>query len=192
MKTIIMLLFLTFSGVSFAQGNQDTSVFHRLIIYNAQNEIMLVKFKDTDLWVTPGFYQDSIQFIKAGLHTIAATYGLKISTPKLRGTFSLRRENGDSKKMLIRNIYHCNYLSGTIHFPENQTFEIDEIKWLPLKEALLKIPLESVKMFIEQTNKPSNVVWGGSISVRKKDDKWQYEIIEEFYPIFEPDSKGKN
>ena len=183
MKKIIVLLFLIVSGTPFAQGNQNTSVFHRLIIYNSQNEIMLVKFKGTDIWVTPGFYQDSIQFIKEGLHTIASTYGMKISSPKLKGTFSLRRENGDTQKMLIRNIYHSNYLSGKIHFPKNQSFEIGDIKWMPLKEALEKIPFESVQLFIKQTHNYPNIVWGGSINARKEDDKWKYEVMEEFYPL---------
>lgn len=183
MKKIIVLLFLIFSGLSFAQGNHNTSVFHRLIIYNSQNEIMLVKFKDTDVWATPGFYQDNIQFITEGLHTIASTYGIKISTPKLKGIFSLRRENGDTQKMLIRNIYHCNYLDGTIHFPKNQSFEIDEIQWLPLNEAILKIPFKYVKMFIKQTYEYPNIVWGGSISAKKENDEWNYAIMEEFYPL---------
>ena len=186
MKRIILLLFITFSGVCFAQANHDTSVFHRLVIYNSDNEIMLVKIKSTDVWVTPGFYQDSIQFIKKGLHDIASTYGMKISNPELKGTFSMRRERGESKEMLLRNIYSCNYLSGKIHFPLNQSFEIVEIKWLPIHEALSLIPFESVRMFIKQTYDHPNIVSGGSISAIRADDKWKYKIIEEFYPLFSP------
>jgi hypothetical protein len=186
MKKIIILLCITFSGICFAQGTHDTSVFHRLIIYNADNEIMLVKIKDTDVWVTPGFYQDSIQFIKEGLHDIASTYGMKISNPELKGTFSMRREIGETKEMLIRNIYSSNYLSGEIHFPENQSFEIGEIKWLPIKETLSLIPFESVRMFIKQTHEYPNFVWGGSINALRKDNTWEYKIMEEFYPLFSP------
>ena len=184
MKKIIILLFITFSEVCFAQVNHNTSVFHRLVIYNSDNEIMIVKIKDTDVWVTPGFYQDSIQFIKEGLHDIASTYGIKISNPELKGTFSMRRETGETKEMLIRNIYSCKYLSGTVHFPENQSFEIGEIKWLSIKEALSLIPFESVRMFIKQTYDYPNVVWGGSISAIREGDKWKYKIMEEFYPLF--------
>ncbi len=112
-----------------------TSVYgYEEIIYNAENELMLVKIKDTDVWVTPGFYQDSTQFIKEGLHDIASTYGLKISNPELSGVFSIRREVEGGKEMLLRNIYRCDYLSGVVHFPENQSFEIGEIKWQPRKK----------------------------------------------------------
>ena len=31
------------------------SVFNRLISYNAEAEIMMVKIKNTDVWVIPGF-----------------------------------------------------------------------------------------------------------------------------------------
>ena len=186
MKNIIILIFLTFSGICSAQGNHNASIFHRLIIYNADNEIMLVKIKDTDVWVTPGFYQDSVQFIKKGLHDIASTYGMKISNPELKGTFSMRRERGETTEMLIRNIYSCNYLNGKVHFPENQSFEIGEIKWLPIKEALPLISFESIRLFIKQTYDYPDVASGGSLSAIRDDNKWRYTIVEEFYPLFSP------
>ena len=127
MKNVLILLLLATSQLGFAQKNGNVSIFHRLIISNSNNEIMMVKIKNTDVWVTPGFYQDSVQFIKEGLHDIAATYGMKISNPKLKGAFSMRREIGEKREMLLRNIYHSNYLSGEIHFPVNQSFQIGEI-----------------------------------------------------------------
>ena len=186
MKNLILLFLLIFCHSGFAQSNNTASVFHRLIIYNADNEVMIVKIKNAEVWVTPGFYQDSVQFIKEGLHGIASTYGMKISNPELKGTFSMRREIGESKEMLIRNIYTCRYLSGKLHFPENQPFEISEIKWLPMKEALSTISFESIRIFIKQTHDYPNVVWGGSIRVIKENNKRKYEIMEEFYPLFSP------
>ncbi len=184
MKNLIILLLLLISQPSLAQGNSNTSIFHRLIVYNSDNEIMLVKVKNSEMWLTPGFYQDSIQFIKEGLHGIASTYGMKISNPELKGIFSMRREIGETREMLIRNIYHCKHLDGKVHFPENQPFEIDEIKWLPIEEALSIIPFESTRLFIKQTHDNPNVVWGGSISAIRENNKWSYKIMEEFYPLF--------
>lgn len=152
---------------------------------------MVVKIKNTDIWVTPGFYQDSVQFIKKGLHDIAATYGMKISNPELKGMFSMRREHGAKQEILIRNIYHCNYLSGKIHFPENQPFELDEIKWLPVKTACSLISFESIRMFIKQTDKHSNEVSGGSIHAKKEGKNWKYEIIEPFYSLFKSKKRKK-
>ena len=145
---------------------------------------MLVKIKNTDTWVTPGFYQDSVQFIKQGLIDIPATYGITISDPTLKGTFSMRRERGEKQEMLLRNIYHANYLSGDVHFPLGQSFEIGEIKWLPMAEASSVISFESMRMFIQQTDEHPETVWGGSLHAVRKEDKWEYEIIEAFYPLF--------
>ena len=184
MKTLITFLFLAFSGVCFAQHNENVSVFHRLIIYNADNEMMLVKIKDTEIWVTPGFYQDSLLFNKKGLHDIAGTYGMEISNPELKGTFSMRRHNGASTEMLLRNIYSCNYLSGEVHYPKNQSFEIGEIRWLPASEAIPLLSFESIRMFVKQTNDNPDILSGGSISAIRKDDNWNYKVIEEFYPLF--------
>ncbi len=189
MRKITLLLILLISISSFAQDNSNISIFHRLIVYNSDNEIMLVKLKNTETWVTPGFYQDSIQFIKKGLHDIALTYGMKISNPELKGIFSMRREIGETKEMLIRNIYHCKYLNGKVHFPENQSFEIGEIKWLTIKDALSIIPFESMRMFIKQTDNFPNQVSGGSISVTRVDNNWKYEIKESFYSIFSTKKK---
>ena len=49
MKKIILLLFISFSGSLIVHGSVGTSVFHRLVIYNSENEIMLVKLKNTDI-----------------------------------------------------------------------------------------------------------------------------------------------
>ena len=191
MKYIIVLLSLIYCHAGYTQGSSNVSIFHRLIVYNAENEIMLVKIKDTDIWVTPGFYQDSVQFIKKGLHDLANTYGMEISTPQLKGTFSMRRENGDKKEMLVRNIYHSNYLDGKVHFPENQSFEIGEIKWLQMQEANSVISFESMRMFIKQTDDYPNEVWGGSINVIREDNNWRYETAEDFYPLFKTNKQRK-
>ncbi|MFK8056297.1 MAG: hypothetical protein AB8F78_09290 [Saprospiraceae bacterium] len=188
MKIIFSLLLLIACQPIFAQGSSKASVFHRLLIYNADNDFMLVKIKDTDTWVTPGFYQDSTQFVKKGLHDIAATYGLTVTDPEVKGMFSMRRERDGKQEMLVRNIYHANYVSGEEHFPENQSFEIGEIKWLPMEEARKVISFESMTMFIQRTDDYPNEVSGGSIHASRQDGAWKYETIEEFYPIF----KAKN
>lgn len=183
MKKILILFLLVLSEGSFAQDN-NLSIFHRLVIYNSANEVMVVNIKGSEIWVTPGFYQDSVQFTKKGLHDIASTYGMTISSPELKGTFSMRRERGDRREMLIRNIYSCQYLSGDIHFPENQSFTIGEIRWLPMDEALLLIPFEPIRLFMKHTHDHPNTLWGGAINGIRENNEWKYEITEEFYPLF--------
>lgn len=182
MKKLLILLFLTLSQIIQAQNGKNVSVFHRLLIYNTDNEIMLVRFKDSNIWVTPGFYQDNKQYIQKGLHDIATTYGITVSNPELKGVFSMKSENGEHIEMRIRNIYRCNYLHGKIKVPKN----LGEVKWLPIKEALKTITYKSINLFLKQTHNYPNVVWGGSIIALKKEIGWKYEIVEEFYPLFYP------
>ena len=182
--TILLLIITSVSKTTIAQ-TPKTSVFHRLMVYNDQNEIMLVRFEGTDIWVTPGFYQDATTLISKGLHDLADTYGMNISNPELKGIFSLRYAMEEKKEMWLRNIYHCKYLEGEIHFPENQSFKISEIKWLPLDDALNTLTHKFVKLFIEQTHNNPNVVSGGSLVVYNSDtQERKVKIIETFYPIF--------
>ena len=191
MNKIVIFLLLIASQSSFAQGKSKVSIFHRLVVYNAKNEIMLVKIKGADVWVTPGFYQDTIQFSKQGLHDVAATYGMKISDPELQGVFSMRRETGGKKEMLIRNIYRCKYLEGEVHFPENQPFSISEIKWLPMNEALKTLSHISVRTLLTQTHHNPTIVSGGSIVVYREGKEWKVKIAEEFYPLFSPKKRKR-
>lgn len=191
MKKILIIILLIVSQSGFSQGTNKASVFHRLLIYNSENEIMLVKVKGADVWVTPGFYQDTIQFIKQGLRDVASTYGIKISEPKLTGVFSMKRETGKTKEMLIRNIYKCNYQEGEIHFPENQPFTISEIKWVTIGKALKILTHTSVQLFVKQTHNNPNIVSGGSIIIYNENNKVKAKIIEEFYPLFSSEKRSE-
>ncbi|PHV04072.1 hypothetical protein CSQ96_27910 [Janthinobacterium sp. BJB412] len=68
----------------YAQEAPKTSTFHRLLLLNEKNELMVVKIKNSNRWVTPGWYQDDRLTIAQGLDELAAGYGVKIATPKLR------------------------------------------------------------------------------------------------------------
>lgn len=180
MTRILLLLFLFASQLSFGQSHNNVSIFHRLIIYNADQEVLLVRFKDTNIWVTPGFYQDSVQVIKEGLHDIAASYGLTVSDPELGGVFSMSREKGERREMLVRNIYRCKEIGGELITPDF----LGEAKWYPVEEALQTITYESINLFLKQIDDYPNVVWGGAVSVIMDGPERIYKITDEFYPLF--------
>lgn len=180
MNKLMVLFFLIFAQSIFAQSNTNVSVFHRLLIYNSNNELMIVKFKDTDIWVTPGFYQDSLQFIKQGLQDVAADYGITVSTPSLKGTFTMRSERVNKTTLSIRNIYSCNYIKGTVIIPDF----LGDVKWLPIEKALQTLTYPHINLFIKQTYDFPNVVWGGSINRLKDENGWSTQIMEAFYPLF--------
>ncbi len=184
-KLLIVLVFTVFQS-NVAQENNTVSVFHRLLIYNSDNQIMLVKIKGkgAEVWVTPGIYQDSNQFIKKGLDDLVKTYGIETSSPELKGVFSVQYENDEKKEMWLRNYYTCKYIKGDIHFPKNQPFTVSEIKWVSLEKSLEMLSHEFVKLMLEQTHNNPNLVSGGSISVFKENHKVKVKIEEEFYPLF--------
>lgn len=179
MKKLFVFILMIASQNIFSQESNNVSIFHRLVIYNSQNEILLVNFKDTDIWVTPGFYQDSVQFIKEGLHRIASNYEVKITDPELRGVFSMRREFSKTTEMSIRNIYSCSVVSGEIKTPESR----GDAKWFAIDEAIQTVTYKSIKLFLKQINDDPETIWGGSVNVIRKDGIRDYQILEEFYPL---------
>ena len=98
------LLICTLSALPlFAQDQEEITTFHRLLIFNGDEEMMVVKIKDTDIWVTPGHYQIPEQSPRAGMDSIAATYGMTIESVALRGQFMLTKKGSSSTR--LRNIY---------------------------------------------------------------------------------------
>ena len=93
--TIFIGLFL-FQTIS-AQVDNNVSIFHRVLVMNSNNELLVVKIKNTDFWVTPGFYQTKEQSIKKEIIKTSESYGLKISDQKLKGVFLLKREINGKK-----------------------------------------------------------------------------------------------
>ncbi len=180
MKKLILFLLLIWSASLFAQESNNVSVFHRLLIYNQKQELLIAKFKDTDIWVTPGFYQDSLQFIKEGLQDVASTYGITVSTPELQGMFSMRSETSTKTVLSVRNIYSCNYVNGQLKVPSF----LGEVKWIPMETALQTLTYPHINLFIKQTFDYPNTVWGGSIVRYQASGKWKTKVMEAFYPLF--------
>ena len=95
MRKIIAIVFIVLCHSAIAQVQNDISIFHRLLLFNSKDELMVVKIENTDFWVTPGLYQTKEQTIKNGLDSIASIYGIQIKNLKLKGTFILKREQFD-------------------------------------------------------------------------------------------------
>ena len=55
-----------------------------------------------------------------------------------------------------------------------------------MEEALPLIPFEPVRLFLKQTDDYPDYVWGGSITGIREGVEWEYEITEDFYPLFSP------
>lgn len=174
MKKVLLLTSMLFSQSLFAQEAPKTSTFHRLLLLNEKNELMVVKVKNSNRWVTPGWYQDDRLTITEGLDELAASYGVKIATPTLRGVFTLK-----GSQVSTRLIYTTKIKSGELKAPEI----IEEIKWLPIPKAVEIITFPHISDQITQISKYPDVVWGGSQTMYQENGVYSSQVVEKFYPL---------
>jgi len=172
---LIIIPFLAFP--LFAQENDNISKFHRLLIFNDKNQLMVVKIKNTDFWVTPGLYSQNKKLTNENLHKLASEYGLTITQPNLRGVFVLRNEktNIDSN----RHFFNVKVNGGDIKTPDN----IEEIKWLSVNEAMNVITFPHITMLIKQITDYPEVVWAGTVLRYKEGTKLKSKMTKSFYPL---------
>jgi hypothetical protein len=173
-KKFLLLIAIFYSHALFAQEAPRTSTFHRLLLLNEKNELMVVKIKNSDRWVTPGWYQDDRLTLTEGLDELAASYGVKITTPNLRGVFTLK-----GAQVSTRLIYTTSIKSGVLKAPEL----IDEIKWLPIQKAVETITFPHIRAQITQISNYPGVVWGGSQTMYQENGVYGSKIVENFYPL---------
>lgn len=177
MKKVILLLMVLCSQFTFAQQATKPSTFHRLLVFNDKNELMVVKIKNSERWVTPGWYQDNSLTIKAGLEQLALSYGLKITTPTLRGVFTLKTEQNN--ELSTRLVYSTKMKSGELKAPEM----IEEIRWLSATQATKLITFPHINAQIEQLTKFPGTLWGGSQLMYQEAGVDKAKFIENFYPL---------
>ncbi len=176
-KKVLLLLVLSVSSPLFAQQTANISSFHRLLIFNEKSELMLVRIKDSDRWVTPGWYQDEKLTIRQGLEQLAESYGVKISSPLLRGVFTLK--DGQSRVISTRHIYSTSITSGKLEAPAL----IGEIKWLPVQEAAELVTYPHISTQFMQITKYPNTLWGGTQTMQSDSNTNKSDTVDAFYPL---------
>ncbi len=63
--------------------------------------------------------------------------------------------------------------------PEN----IEEIRWLPLAEAMRLITFPHINILLKQIVDNPEVVWGGTILRYKEGKEFKAKILNGFYPL---------
>jgi hypothetical protein len=155
------------------QENKKTPEFHRLIITNDKNQLLVVKIKDKDFWVTQGMYDSQEKVTNKDLHKLAADYGLTITEPKLRGKFILKRNANTS----IRHFYTAITTSGSVKLPDN----IDGAEWLPLYDAVEKITFPHIGLMLSKIMDGSNTVYSGSVLRYKEGKEFKAKVTKPFF-----------
>ncbi len=182
---IILLLMIVSCGKKLQNNNQaqynhleptQNFTVNRLIILNEKNEMLMGKEKGH--WYNPGDVYIESQFVKESVNSLAGKYGIQITPPKLHGYFSYKYEYHPYSS--LRAFYVAKYVSGNIKVSGNT----EEVKWIPIDEAIEKIPVESIQMATKQILDYPHTLWGGSFVIYRSGEEHHARIVEEFYPLF--------
>ena len=161
-----------------AQNNNGASIFNRLLIFNAKNELLVVRVHNSENWLTPGFYQSDEVSIRKGLIYTASLYGISISEPKLHGVFILKRETNN--KLSYRNMFMATTKDVVSKMPEI----VAEAKWMAVDRATRLTSFPHIDTLIKQVALHPDTVWGGSLTSYQEGKVPRSKMTENFYPLF--------
>jgi len=178
-KRIFFIVLVLLFQLGMAQDENDIKIFHRLVVVNSENKIMVVKIENTDVWVTPGFYQTSEITIKQGLNDLALSYGVEIKEYNLKGVFILNRNINNKKSSSLRNVFIAHSKNDSFKIPTG----IGEVKWLPIEKLSEVITFPHISIMIEKIMNNPNETWGGTLLQYKENNEWKVQILEDFYTI---------
>jgi len=167
---LILIMLLPFT----ASAAEKVSTFHRLLVFNDNNELLLVKIKGPGVWVTPGWYQDGKTMLHEGLAKTAADYGLTIKETKLGGVFTLKNQRDNS--LSTRNFFTMKSSDSISKMPKF----IEEIKWLPLADAKKLMSFPHINLLIDQVMDHPNQVRSGGVYRYKEGGVEKMEVLEPF------------
>lgn len=177
-RSLFVLLFSIFYIASSFSLHAESKTFHRLVAVNEKSELLIVKIKDRPLWVTPGWYQDELTTPGQAMQKQLDDYGLAIKSNQLRGVFTLVMGKPSAISTRLVHIVDVTIMSKQL--PEG----IEEVRWLPLQEALSLVSLEHIRYQLEQIFTHPDTVWGGVQEMYWQDGTNHFSVLEPFYPLF--------
>lgn len=175
MKKRLLVLLIAFMCVSVKAQESKVTTFHRMLILNKENKLLIVKIKNKDIWVTPGLYQNNNQIISQGIDSIASTYGIKVFDVSLRGMYGLKTPS--KNYFSTRNIFIMKTDSIDVLLPEI----IGEALWLDVNEAVKRISFQHINDFIKDVFMFPNNIRFGTIERVESNGKLISKVSEEFY-----------
>ncbi len=160
----------------------STAPFHRLLIVNENNELLVAKVGERNFLVTPGFYQDNLTTFSEGLDKLAAEYNLPLNNPELKGVFSLRRKTDKENSVSVRLVYRVDVdLQGQqLTTPAG----VKELRWVNFEEVSRSGMMPHIVAMIKQVNSDPNVIWGGTLlQTTNSDGTPRVQVEGEFYRL---------
>ncbi|WP_146106863.1 hypothetical protein [Polaribacter porphyrae] len=175
MKFKIILLLFSFVSLSLKAQEKKVTTFHRMLILNEKNELLVVKIKNQNIWVTPGLYQNTKQSIQEGMDSIAKTYGIKVSNIELRGIYGVKAPS--KNYFSTRNLFVMKTKSKHSKLPEI----IDKAEWVSIKESEKFINIPYVNWFIQDVFHNPKTIRFGTVEKQLIEGKLTSKIVEQFY-----------
>ncbi len=175
---MIFITLVALMGCKEEHGHADPThnfTVERLIVLNDKGEVLMNK--EAGNWYTFSAVFNKTQYVHEVVDSIAQEYGFQVSQPELRGYFGFKYEYHPYATR--RAYYVANYVSGT---PKPSGI-IEDIKWMPMEEALDKTPVEAMKEGIRQILENPGILWGGSFEVYRKGEHHHTRMTEPFYPL---------
>lgn len=177
MKNTLVILLIAFLNISVKAQESKVTTFHRMLILNKENKLLVVKIKNKDIWVTPGLYQNSKQSIKQGIDSIASTYGIKVYNIELRGVYGLKTPSQNYYS--TRHIFVMKTDTTDLLLPEI----IGKTLWLDIDEAVKQINIPHINDFINDVFMFPNDIRYGTIERLESNGKRTSKISEPFYSL---------
>lgn len=175
MKNILLVLLVAFMCISAKAQESKVTTFHRMLVLNKENKLLVVKIKNKDIWVTPGLYQNSKQTLKQGIDSIASTYSIKVFDVELRGMYGLI--NPAQNYYSTRNMFVMKMDTKDLILPEI----IGEVLWLDVDEAIELISFPHINDFIKDVFMFPDVMRYGTVERFMSNGKLESKISEAFY-----------
>lgn len=175
-RFFLMSLLLVGALVVTDKAHSEERAFYRLNVVNQNNELLVLKIKDRELWVTPGLYEAPTAFEIKQLENLAADYGLEVTAPKLTGQFMVSPAEG--KPFQTRWFYTAIAHNDVAKLPKF----IDSYQWLALPEAVKRIQanLPHLAFLLQQTQSYPDEVWQAKLQRTTEDDIAGFQIVKGF------------
>ena len=182
MKSLITLLAIFTSIIltpPLSATEDSLKTLSRLFVYNSEGKTLLIKVKE-GFWVTPAVHNKSADLMRPALDKLAASFGLNISAPELKGMFFVKYDFPKNQGLYNRIFFRVEHTGNNqVTLPES----IVDYRWVSEEEALEMLSFPHITEAYRQIIAQPEHIWAGSFRFYLEGGKRKSEQIENFYSI---------
>ena len=137
-KIFLLILFIPVFSMSQNKGNPH---FFKLLAFNENHEILLIKFDGS--WEIPGSRFSGDSTMPIFIDGMAKKHGIKVENTKLSAVVTFHHETRKVPTMMF--YFQSHYTSGELSTPSWG----EDLKWFPAEKAYELIPYEEMNYIIK-------------------------------------------